>query len=67
MQGPCSTPCVKSCAFSPARIPRRWKRRCYERNIRTLQALGLQGWAALQAQCRMDAEDAKHRDSTKLT
>jgi hypothetical protein len=31
----------------------------YERNIRTLQMLGPQAWAALQAQCRCDAEDAK--------
>jgi hypothetical protein len=34
----------------------------YERNIRTLRALGPQGWAALQTQCRMDAEDANNRD-----
>jgi hypothetical protein len=34
----------------------------YERNIRTLQALGPQGWAALQAQCRGDAEDAENGD-----
>jgi hypothetical protein len=34
----------------------------YERNIRTLQALGPQGWAALQAQCRSDAEDAEYED-----
>jgi hypothetical protein len=34
----------------------------YERNIRTLQALGLQGWSALEAQWRTDAEDAKARD-----
>jgi hypothetical protein len=27
----------------------------YERNIRTLQALGPEGWSALQAQCRRDA------------
>lgn len=29
----------------------------YERNLRTLQALGPQGWAALQAQCRSDAKE----------
>lgn len=34
----------------------------YERNIRTLQALGPQGWAALQAQCRGDAGDAENGD-----
>ena len=34
----------------------------YERNIRTLQALGPQGWSALEAQFRTDAEDAKNRD-----
>ena len=34
----------------------------YERNIRTLQALGPQGWSALEAQCRVDAEDAKNED-----
>jgi hypothetical protein len=34
----------------------------YERNILTLQALGTQGWAALQAQCRSDADDAKGGD-----
>jgi hypothetical protein len=34
----------------------------YERNIRTLQALGAEGWAALQAQCRRDAEDSKNQD-----
>ena len=34
----------------------------YERNIRTLQALGPQGWAALQAQCRSDAADAEDED-----
>ena len=28
----------------------------YEANIRTLEALGAQGWAALQAQCRRDAQ-----------
>ncbi len=33
----------------------------YERNIRTLQALGPQGWATLQAQCRSAAQDAKNR------
>lgn len=33
-------------------------RTIYERNIRTLQALGPQSWAALQAQCRADAEQA---------
>ncbi|HUL04508.1 MAG TPA: DUF1415 domain-containing protein [Gemmatimonadales bacterium] len=37
-------------------------RTIYERNIRTLQALGPQGWAALQAQCRSDAADAKDDD-----
>jgi hypothetical protein len=34
----------------------------YERNIVALQALGPQGWAALQAQCRRDAEDSKNED-----
>jgi hypothetical protein len=34
----------------------------YERNIRTLQALGPQGWAALQEQCRGDAEESSNRD-----
>ena len=34
----------------------------YERNMRTLQRLGPQGWAALQAQCRSDAADAKDED-----
>jgi hypothetical protein len=34
----------------------------YERNIRTLQALGPQGWAALQEQCRGDAENSTNRD-----
>jgi hypothetical protein len=34
----------------------------YERNIRTLQALGPQGWATLQAQCRGDAGDAENGD-----
>jgi hypothetical protein len=34
----------------------------YERNIRTLQALGSQGWAALLAQCRGDAADAENGD-----
>jgi hypothetical protein len=34
----------------------------YESNIRALQALGLQGWAALQAQCRSDAEEANDQD-----
>jgi uncharacterized protein len=28
----------------------------YEANIRTLEALGAHGWAALQAQCRRDAQ-----------
>jgi uncharacterized protein len=28
----------------------------YETNIRTLDALGAEGWAELQAQCRMDAQ-----------
>ena len=37
-------------------------RTIYERNMRTLQALGPQGWAALQAQWRSDAQDAKKRD-----
>jgi uncharacterized protein len=32
----------------------------YERNIRTLQALGPQRWAALQSECRSDADDAKN-------
>jgi hypothetical protein len=30
----------------------------YENNIRTLEALGPDGWAALQTQCRRDAERA---------
>ena len=30
----------------------------YESNIRTLEALGADGWRALQAQCRRDAEAA---------
>ena len=34
----------------------------YERNIRTLQALGPQGWAALQEQCRGDAENSNNQD-----
>ena len=34
----------------------------YERNIRTLQALGPQGWAVLQSRCRSDAEDAENGD-----
>jgi hypothetical protein len=34
----------------------------YERNIRTLQALGPQGWAALQEQCRADAENSGNQD-----
>jgi len=34
----------------------------YERNIRTLQALGPQGWSALEAQCRTDAADAEAQD-----
>jgi hypothetical protein len=34
----------------------------YERNILTLRALGPQGWAALQAQCRGDAEQAKNEE-----
>ena len=34
----------------------------YERNMRTLQMLGPQGWAALQVQCRSDAADAKDED-----
>jgi hypothetical protein len=33
----------------------------YERNIAALQALGPEGWAALQAQCRRDAEDSGRR------
>lgn len=33
----------------------------YERNIVTLRALGPEGWAALQAQCRRDAEDPDRR------
>ncbi len=31
----------------------------YGRNMRTLRALGAQGWAALQAQCMRDVEDEK--------
>lgn len=34
----------------------------YEHNIRTLQALGAQEWAALQERCRRDAADAKDED-----
>jgi len=34
----------------------------YERNIVALRALGAEGWAALQAQCRSDAEDAENED-----
>ena len=34
----------------------------YERNMRTLQMLGPQGWAALQVQCRSDAAGAKDED-----
>jgi hypothetical protein len=34
----------------------------YERNIVALRALGPEGWAALQAQCRRDAEDSKNED-----
>jgi len=30
----------------------------YENNIRTLEALGPEGWAALQAQCKADAVDS---------
>ncbi len=30
----------------------------YRANLRTLEALGVDGWAALQAQCRRDAEQA---------
>lgn len=30
----------------------------YRANLRTLEALGADGWAALQAQCRRDAEQA---------
>jgi len=30
----------------------------YETNMRTLERLGPEGWAALQAQCRRDANDA---------
>lgn len=33
----------------------------YERNIVALQALGPEGWAALQAQCRRDAEEPDRR------
>lgn len=33
----------------------------YGRNIVTLEALGPEGWAALQAQCRKDAEDPARR------
>ncbi len=31
----------------------------FEANIHTLEALGADGWAALQAQCRIDAQPAK--------
>jgi uncharacterized protein len=34
----------------------------YERNIVALQALGPQGWAALQEQCRGDAENSNNQD-----
>lgn len=34
----------------------------YEGNIRTLRALGPQGWAALQAHCRGDADEARDED-----
>jgi hypothetical protein len=34
----------------------------YERNIRTLQALGPQRWAMLQEECRGAADDLKKRD-----
>jgi uncharacterized protein len=34
----------------------------YERNIVALQALGAEGWAALQTQCRRDAEGSKNED-----
>lgn len=34
----------------------------YERNIRTLQALGPEGWAALQEQCIGDAENSNDQD-----
>ena len=34
----------------------------YERNIVALRALGAERWAALQAQCRSDAEDAENED-----
>jgi hypothetical protein len=37
-------------------------RTIYERNIRTLQALGPQGWAALQAQFGSDAEGAPNEE-----
>jgi len=30
----------------------------YENNIRTLEALGTEGWATLQAQCKADASDS---------
>ena len=32
----------------------------FETNIRTLEKLGPQGWAALQAQCRLDAGTGEH-------
>jgi uncharacterized protein len=31
----------------------------FEANIQTLEALGAEGWAALQAQCRLDAQPLK--------
>ncbi len=34
----------------------------YARNIRTLEALGPQRWAVLQAECRSDADDVKNRN-----
>ena len=34
----------------------------YERNIVALQALGAEGWAALQTQCKRDAEGSKNKD-----
>jgi uncharacterized protein len=34
----------------------------YARNVRTLVALGPERWAALQAECRSDADDVKNRN-----
>ena len=36
----------------------------FETNIRTLQSLGAEGWAALQAQCKLDAMDVVEAGGT---